>query len=197
MPHSANSAALGYSEASGIPLDWGFIANPYVGRTFIQPEQALRKFGVEIKLAVVPEVVRGRRVVVVDDSIVRGTTTRAKVQKLREAGAREVHMRISCPPLRWPCFYGVDFATREELIAVDRDVEEIRRILGLDSLGYLSVKGMVGAAGGRPDRCCLACYTGEYPVPVRPGANKFQLERGRKAPPADEAPKAEAGSGRG
>jgi amidophosphoribosyltransferase len=177
VPDSGNSAALGFSRESGIPLDYGFIRNHYVGRTFIMPGADQRRVGTDMKLAVLEEVVRDRRVVVVDDSIVRGTTARRRVRALREAGAREVHVRISCPPVIWPCFYGIDFATREELIAADRNVEEIRAFLEADSLGYLSVDGLLAPLRA-PDDYCRACFTGEYPVDTAGIQSKGQWENG-------------------
>lgn len=163
IPDSGNSAAIGYSRKSGIPLDYGFIRNHYVGRTFIMPAQADRMEGVDLKLSVLPEVVRGQRVVLVDDSVVRGTTARRRVDRLREAGAREVHVRVSCPPIAHPCFYGIDFPTKDELIGGTRDVEAIRVHLGADSLGFLSLDGLF-LPFGRSSGFCAACYTGQYPV---------------------------------
>ncbi|MBM4143442.1 MAG: amidophosphoribosyltransferase [Lentisphaerae bacterium] len=175
VPDSGNSAALGFARRSGIPLDYGFIRNHYVGRTFIMPEQDARSAGVDIKLAVVPEVVRGKRVVVVDDSIVRGTTARRRVSALREAGARAIHMRVSCPPTSHPCFYGIDFPTREELIAGRHDVETIREFLGADSLGYLSEEGLLAPFANRGD-FCRACFNGSYPVDPEGAGDKLALE---------------------
>jgi amidophosphoribosyltransferase len=151
--------------------------NRYVGRTFIQPSQSLRERGVKLKLNPIPEAIRGRRLVVIDDSIVRGTTTRQIVQALREAGAMEVHTRITCPPIQWPCFYGIDMPTRHELVASDLSVDEIRRFVGADSLGYLSLDGMVAATGAPKDDFCRACFDGEYPIEVPEGAGKFLLEQ--------------------
>lgn len=168
VPDSSISAAIGYAEATGIPYELGLIKNRYVERTFIQPTQALRAQGVRMKLSAVRQVVAGKRVVMIDDSIVRGTTSRHIVQLLREAGAKEVHVRISSPPVRHPCFYGIDTSTREELIAATRSVEEIRRAIGADSLYFLSLEGMLEAIGrpdGEADRGhCLACFTGCYPT---------------------------------
>lgn len=166
VPDSSNSAALGYAEESGIPFELGLIRNHYVGRTFIQPTQAIRDFGVKVKYNPVASVIRGRRVVVVDDSIVRGTTSRALVQLIRDAGAAEVHLRVSSPPLRHPCYYGVDIPTREDLIAANMTIAELREYLNLDSLGYLSEAGMYRALGGE-QRFCDACMTGEYAVQVQ------------------------------
>ncbi|MFN2432295.1 MAG: amidophosphoribosyltransferase [Gemmatimonadota bacterium] len=165
VPDSSNSAALGYAEASGIPLELGLIRNHYVGRTFIQPTQSIRDFGVKVKYNPVASVIRGRRVVVVDDSIVRGTTSKALVQLVRDAGAREVHLRVSSPPLLHPCYYGVDIPVREDLIAAQMSITELRDYLNLDSLGYLSEDGMYRALGDRR-RFCDACFTGRYPVHV-------------------------------
>jgi amidophosphoribosyltransferase len=177
VPDSGNSAAVGYARASGLPLEIGFIRNHYVGRTFIQPGAAARGQKVEIKLNVVRDVVRGKRLVVVDDSIVRGTTARTRVRYLRDAGAREVHLRITFPPVRHPCFYGIDFPTSKELIASRLSIPRIRRSLGLDSLGYLSVDGMLEAFGRPPAHFCAACVTGRYPVPVEAAMRKEAFER--------------------
>lgn len=168
VPDSSISAAIGFAEATGIPYELGLIKNRYVGRTFIQPSQSMREQGVKMKLSAVRKVVEGKRVILIDDSIVRGTTSRYIVQLIREAGATEVHVRISSPPVKFPCFYGIDTSHREDLIAASKDVEEIRRIIGADSLAFLSREGMVEAIG-RPslekDRGhCLACFTGEYPT---------------------------------
>jgi len=166
VPDTGIPAALGYSEASGIPYAEGFIKNRYIHRTFIQPSQRQRELGVRIKLTPLREVLEGKRVVVVEDSIVRGTTTRAIVGMLREAGAKEIHVRISSPPYRFPCFYGIDTAARSELIAAQLDVEEIRRYIGADSLGYLSLEGLIEAVGGDGERFCRACFDGRYPIPI-------------------------------
>ncbi len=180
VPDSGNSAALGYSIESGIPLEHGFIRNHYVGRTFIMPQQQDRTRGVDLKLAVLQEVVRGKRVVVVDDSVVRGTTARRRVQRLREAGALEVHMRISCPPIKHPCFYGIDFPTSEELIASDRNVQAICAYLEADSLGYLSLDGLFAPFQGEK-RFCSACFTGKYPTDISGiTADKHALEARRE-----------------
>lgn len=175
IPDSGNSAALGYSRVSGIPLDYGFIRNHYVGRTFIMPFQTARDEGVNLKIAIVPEVVKGKRVVVVDDSIVRGTTARHRVSMLRAAGATEVHMRISCPPTAHPCFYGIDFPTTKELIASSKSVEDIRAFLGADSLAYLSLDGLLSPYQN-PQSFCRACFTGEYPVHPDGMGGKHRLE---------------------
>ncbi len=170
VPESGVSAAQGYSQESGIPQDKGFIKNHYVGRTFLKPSPEARLSSVRLKLAPVPEVVGGKRLVVVDDSIVRGTTSLGRIQSLRQAGAREIHFRISCPPVLWPCFYGIDFPTREELIASRMSVESIRRYLGVDSLAYLSLDGLLKSVQGGADAFCTACFTGDYPTAVPPGS---------------------------
>ncbi|RMG11910.1 MAG: amidophosphoribosyltransferase [Planctomycetota bacterium] len=172
IPDSGNEAALGFSQASGIPIEHGFIRNHYVGRTFIEPEQADRARFADLKLNVVRWVVEGRRVVVVDDSVVRGTTARRRCRFLREAGAREVHLRVSCPPIRNPCFYGVDFQSKGELLAAVHDLDAMARELEVDSLGFLSLEGLLGAMGGAPDSYCTACWSGRYPVPVPEGVDK-------------------------
>ena len=165
-PDSGTPAAIGYAEESGIPYAAGLVKNAYVGRTFIQPSQTLRQLGIRLKLNPLRDVIRGKRLVVVDDSIVRGNTQRAVVRMLREAGATEVHVRISSPPVKWPCFYGIDFATRAELIANGLTVEEIRNSLGADSLAYVSLEGMVEAIGRPKNSLCRACFDGEYPTEV-------------------------------
>ncbi|WP_394141644.1 amidophosphoribosyltransferase [Cytobacillus oceanisediminis] len=167
VPDSSISVAIGYAEASGIPYELGLIKNRYVGRTFIQPSQSLREQGVKMKLSPVRGVVEGKRVIMVDDSIVRGTTSRRIVSMLKEAGATEVHVLISSPPIKNPCFYGIDTSTKEELIAGNHSVEEIREIIGADTLTFLSTDGMVKAIG-RKDGQCLACFTGQYPTEIYP-----------------------------
>jgi amidophosphoribosyltransferase len=184
VPTTGHSAAQGYSQVTGIPYGDGLYKNAYVGRTFIQPSQSLRDRGVKLKLNPLPDSIRGKRLVVVDDSIVRGTTTKQIVQALREAGATEVHIRITCPPVQWPCFYGIDMPTRQELIAADLTVEQIRAYVAADSLGYLSLDGMVEAAGGDGASFCRACFDGEYPIPVPEGAGKFVLEDQLQLPTA-------------
>ena len=164
IPDSGVCAAVGYAEASGIPMRMGLIRNHYVGRTFIQPQQSIRHFGVKVKLNPVRSIIEGRRVVLVDDSIVRGTTSRKIVRMIRSAGAREVHMRISCPPTISPCFYGVDTPRRSELIAATHTLEEIRKYLDADSVAYLSLEGLTGAVRGGSSNYCTSCYTGVYPV---------------------------------
>jgi amidophosphoribosyltransferase len=163
-PDSGTPAAIGYAEESGIPYAAGLVKNAYVGRTFIQPSQTLRQLGIRLKLNPLRDVIRGKRLVVVDDSIVRGNTQRAVVRMLREAGATEVHVRISSPPVKWPCFYGIDFATRAELVANGLTVEEIRTSLGADSLAYVSLDGLVQATGRPKDNLCRACFDGVYPT---------------------------------
>jgi len=165
VPDSANSAALGFSEESGIPFELGLLRNHYVGRTFIKPQQKDRDFGARMKYNPVREVLSGKRVVVVDDSLVRGTTSRSLVRMLRQAGAREVHFRIGSPPVRWPCFYGIDMPTRGELIGSHLEVSQIADKLGVDSLGYLSLEGMVGAVESAGPYC-TACFSGSYPAPL-------------------------------
>ena len=177
FPDSGNYAALGFAEASGIPFEMGVIRNHYVGRTFIQPSQSMRDFGVRVKLNPVRSVLKGKRVVIIEDSIIRGTTSRTRVQAVRSAGAREVHMLVSCPPHQHPCFYGIDFSTKGELIACHHSVEEIQKFLGLDSLGYLSMEGMVEATGLPESNFCLACFNGRYPVQPDTAFTKYCLER--------------------
>jgi amidophosphoribosyltransferase len=155
----------------------GLVRSHYIGRTFISPDQKLRELEVKLKLAVVNEVVRDKRIIVVDDSIVRGTTTRGKIRTLREAGAKEIHMRVSCPPIRYPCYYGVDFPTKEELLANNRTLEQIKEFLEVDSVGYLSLEGLLSCAALPKDHYCTACWAGKYPVPVDITLNKFTLER--------------------
>ena len=173
VPDSGRSAALGYARRSGSPLDRGFVRNHYVGRTFIMPDRRGRS--VDIKLNAVRSVVEGKRVVVVDDSIIRGTTSQRRLKLLRNAGAREIHVRISAPPCRHPCFYGIDFPSRSELIAAERDVEEIREFLEVDSLGYQTVEGLVSAVSC-PQDYCTACFTGEYPEPIEGPVTKSAFE---------------------
>jgi amidophosphoribosyltransferase len=176
FPDSGNYAALGFAEASGIPLEMGVIRNHYVGRTFIEPTQAMRDFHVKVKLNPVRPLLKDKRLVIVEDSIVRGTTTRNRVKTLRQAGAEEVHMTVSCPPHRYPCFYGIDFPTRKELIASTHSVEEIKKFLGLDSLHYLSLEGLLRAINMESAGFCLACFNGEYPVSFAEDLHKHCLE---------------------
>jgi len=177
IPDSGTSAAIGYAEQSGISFDMGMVRSHYVGRTFIAPGQELREREVNLKLQVIRDVVDGKRVVVVDDSIVRGTTTRGKIRALRQAGAKEIHMRVSCPPIRFPCFYGIDFPTKEELLANGRDLEQIRRFLEVDSVGYMSLEGLLACAVLPANHYCTACWSGKYPIPVDIAVTKFALER--------------------
>lgn len=163
-PDSGTPAAIGYAEESGIPFGQGLVKNAYVGRTFIQPTQAMRQMGIRLKLNPLRSVIEGKRLIVVDDSIVRGNTQRAVIQMLRAAGAAEVHVRISSPPVMWPCYYGIDFATRAELIATGMDIPEICRSIGADTLGYLSYESMVEATGQPENELCTACFSGRYPT---------------------------------
>ena len=176
VPDSATAAAIGYSRCSGIPLCEGLLKNRYVGRTFIEPDQRIRDLGVKLKFNPLPQLLDGERLVVIDDSIVRGTTTPKIVELLRRAGAKEVHVRICAPPIRFPCFFGVDMATRWELIAAQKTVPEVRDFIGADSLGYLSIDGLIKAVGLPKDNFCLACFTGDYPVPVQLEMDKLALE---------------------
>ncbi|HEX8495866.1 MAG TPA: amidophosphoribosyltransferase [Actinomycetales bacterium] len=170
VPESGVPAAIGYAEASGIPFRQGFVKNSYVGRTFIEPSQTIRQLGIRLKLNPLTHVLKGKRVIVVDDSIVRGNTQRAQIRMLRESGAAEVHVRISSPPVKWPCFYGIDFASRAELIATGLGVEEVRASIGADSLGYISEEGMVAATDQPRERLCTACFSGTYPIALPPSA---------------------------
>ncbi len=176
VPDSSNTAALGFSRQSGIPFELGLIRNHYIGRTFIQPQQVIRNFNVKVKYNPVGGVLGGKRVVVVEDSIVRGTTLRILTQMLRKAGAREVHVRVSSPPIRHPCYYGMDFPTRKELIAASKTVDEIRAYLGVETLGYLSKEGLLAAVSEKGGGYCTACFDGEYPVPMQGTFNKNQYE---------------------
>ncbi len=176
VPDSAIPAATGYAQEAGIPFGEGLIKNRYIGRTFIQPDQRLRQVGVRLKFNPLPEMLKGKRVVVVDDSIVRGTTTPPVVNLLRKAGAREVHMRVCAPPMRYPCYLGVDTARHSELIAARMSVEEIRRHIGADSLGYLSLEGLLASVGQQQSHYCRACFTGAYPVPIQLEMDKLVLE---------------------
>ena len=176
VPDGGNSAAVGYAQESGTPLDYGFIRNHYVGRTFIQKDQDRRAAGVAIKLSPLREVIEGKRVIIVDDSIVRGTTSRAKISQLRDAGAKEIHMRVTSPPHAYPCYYGIDFQAKDELVAAERSVEEIRQFLKLDSLGYLSVEGLLGCLRPPAEGYCTACFTGRYAVRPKEEVSKLRLE---------------------
>jgi amidophosphoribosyltransferase len=182
VPDTATSAAAGYAEASGIPFGEGLIKNRYVGRTFIQPSQTMRQLGIRIKLNPLRETIRGKRLVVVDDSIVRGNTTKAIVGMLREAGAREVHVRITSPPVRWPCFYGIDMPTRGELVASDLLTDEVGAYIGADSLAYLSLEAMTSTAQTGGKGLCTACFTGGYPIPVDTQAQGKALLEGLLPP---------------
>ncbi len=183
-PESGTPAAIGYAEASGIPYGQGLVKNAYVGRTFIQPSQTIRQRGIKLKLNPLREVIKGKRLIVVDDSIVRGNTQRALVAMLREAGAAEVHVRISSPPITWPCFYGIDFASRAELLATGLSVDEVRQTIGADSLGYLSEEGMVESTEQPRSSLCTACFTGIYPIPLPDsnliGKNLLEIDTSRQ-----------------
>jgi amidophosphoribosyltransferase len=176
VPDSATAAGTGYAQESGIPVVEGLIKNRYVGRTFIEPDQRIRDLGVKLKFNPLPQVLDGERLVVVDDSIVRGTTTPSVVKILRKAGAKEIHMRICAPPIRYPCFFGVDMATRGELIAAQKSIPEICKFIDADTLGYLSIEGLIKAVGLPRDNFCLACFTGDYPIPVQLEMDKLALE---------------------
>jgi amidophosphoribosyltransferase len=178
MPDSGRSAALGYAKESGLPFEEGIVPNRFVGRTFILPHQAQRDRAVHMKLNIIGELITGRRVVVVDDSIVRGTTTQSKMRALRGVGAKEIHLRISCPPIRHPCFYGIDFATTDELIAHNRSVEQIAKFVEVDSLAYLSLEGMLDCIKSIPRKdACTACWSGQYKIPIDRATSKFSFER--------------------
>jgi len=177
VPDSGNYAALGFAEESKIPYEVGMIRNHYVGRTFIQPSQFIRDFRVKIKLNPIKDVLGGKRIAVIEDSIVRGTTSRARIKTIREAGAKEVHMRVSCPPLRFPCFYGIDFPTKKELIASEHSIDEIRDFMGLDSLEYLSLEGMLKSMLLPEEEFCTACFSGKYPTVIPKNLSKEILEK--------------------
>jgi amidophosphoribosyltransferase len=176
MPDSGRSAALGFARESGIPFEEGIVPNRFVGRTFILPNQLQRDRAVALKLNIIPDVVAGKRVVIVEDSVVRGTTTRSKMRAIRHAGAKEIHLRVSCPPIRHPCFYGIDFPTSGELIAHNRSVEEIRQFLEVDSLAYLSMDGLTGVMKDGPAQYCTACWSGQYKIPIDQQPGKFSFE---------------------
>ena len=176
FPDSGNYAAIGYAQASDIPFEMGVIRNHYVGRTFIQPSQSMRDFGVKVKLNPVKELLRGQRVIIIEDSIIRGTTAKTRVHTLRETGAKEVHMLVSCPPHRFPCHYGIDFSTRGELIAAQKSVQEICDFVGLDSLGYLNIDYLQQASHIPKEDLCFACFNGKYPVPIDEKVSKYCLE---------------------
>lgn len=176
FPDSGNYAAIGFCQGSGIPLEMGVIRNHYVGRTFIEPAQSMRDFGVKVKLNPVRELLHQKRVVIVEDSIIRGTTSKMRIKTLREAGAKEVHMVVSCPPHRHPCYYGIDFSTKGELIACHHTVDEVKNYIGLDSLNYLSLEGMLEATRLDHTGFCLACFDGNYPIDPEEGLSKLCLE---------------------
>ncbi len=176
FPDSGNCAAIGFAQESAIPLEMGVIRNHYVGRTFIQPSQSMRDFGVKVKLNPVKELLKGKKVLIIEDSIIRGTTSRTRIKTLRAIGAREVHMLVSCPPHRFPCYYGIDFSTKGELIAAQKTVDEIKEYIGLDSLGYLSIDNLVMATNIPKGDLCLACFDGNYPVPILEDVGKYSLE---------------------
>jgi amidophosphoribosyltransferase len=175
IPDSGNYAATGYAQAAELPLEVGIIRNHYIGRTFIQPTEFLRNFRVKVKLNPISSVLKGKKIIIVDDSIVRGTTSKSRVEELRNAGAKEIHMRVSCPPIKHPCFYGIDFPNEEELIAHQKSVEEIAKFIKVDSLAYLSLEGMMRAMKKEND-FCHACFTGEYPVEIPKTKSKYILE---------------------
>lgn len=177
MPDSGRSAALGFAKESGIPFEEGIVPNRFVGRTFILPNQKQRDRAVALKLNIIPDVVRDNRIVLVEDSIVRGTTTRSKMRAIRRAGAKEIHLRVSCPPIRHPCFYGIDFPTSEELIAYNRTVEQVRQFLEVDTLAYLSIDGMLACVQGDKCHYCTACWSGKYKLTVDEAVSKFSFER--------------------
>ncbi len=183
VPDSGNCAALGYSLESGIPFEMAFVRNHYVGRSFLQPSQLIRDFDVRVKLNLIEELVKDKRVIVVDDSIVRGTTCKTRVNNLKEAGAKEVHVLVSCPPHMNPCVYGIDFPDRSKLMAANYSLEEIRKYLSADSLYYLSEAGLVKATGLPADSFCMACYNGKYPVAYDPAVHKHIIERRNGRPP--------------
>lgn len=176
FPDSGNYAAIGYSQTSGLPLEMGVIRNHYVGRTFIQPTQSMRDFGVKVKLNPVRSFLKGKRVIIIEDSIIRGTTGKSRVRSLRDAGVKEVHMCVSCPPHRYPCYFGIDFPSGGELIAASKSVDSIRDYLGLDTLSYLSMEGLVEATGQNADTFCLACFNGDYPIPPDTKFHKMALD---------------------
>jgi amidophosphoribosyltransferase len=194
VPDSGNCAALGYSLESGIPYEMAFVRNHYVGRSFLQPSQLIRDFDVRVKLNLITELVKGKRVIVVDDSIVRGTTCKARVNNLKEAGAKEVHVLVSCPPHMHPCVYGIDFPDRQKLMAANYSLEQIQKYLNADSLHYLSQEGLVKATGLPAESFCMACYDGKYPVAYDPAVDKHIIERrnGRSAGLGDSLAKERA-----
>ncbi len=177
MPDSGRSAALGFAQQSRIPFEEGIVPNRFVGRTFILPNQIARDRAVAMKLNIIAEVVQNRRIVIVEDSVVRGTTTRSKMRAIRAAGAKEIHLRVSCPPIRHPCFYGIDFPTSEELIAHNRTVDQIRDFLEVDSLAYLSLEGLLSCMKSPKEDYCTACWSGQYKIPIDHPQSKFSFER--------------------
>ena len=184
VPDSATAAGIGYANESGIPFGEALIKNRYVGRTFIEPQQRLRELGVKLKFNPLYELLRGKRIVVVDASIVRGTTTPRVISMLRRAGAREIHMRVCAPPIKHPCFFGVDMASRWELIAANKTISGIKEFIGADSLGYLSMEGLIESVGVPAEKLCHACFSGEYPIPVQLAMDKLALEHSEKEPVA-------------
>jgi amidophosphoribosyltransferase len=180
IPDSGNCAALGYAAQAKLPYQNAMIRNHYIGRTFIQPSQFVRDFRVKVKLNPVKDLLAGKKVLIIEDSIVRGTTTRVKIKALRQAGAKELHMGVSCPPIQAPCFYGIDFPTKKELIASDKQIEEIRIFLGLDSLHYLSLEGLLSAVNPGPNSFCTACFNQRYPSQIPKSFNKIIFEGGRQ-----------------
>jgi amidophosphoribosyltransferase len=177
MPDSGRSAALGFAKESKIPFEEGIVPNRFVGRTFILPNQLQRDRAVAIKLNIIPDIVKDRRIVIVEDSVVRGTTTRSKMRAIRNAGAKEIHLRVSCPPIRHPCFYGIDFPTSEELFAHNRTVDQIAKFLEVDSLAYLSLDGLLSCMQLPRSQYCTACWSGEYKIPIDNPQSKFSFER--------------------
>ena len=177
IPDSGNYAALGYAKESGIPFEMGIMRNHYIGRTFIQPIQEIRDLSVKLKLNPVRDVIKGKKIVLVEDSIVRGTTSTTRIKALREAGAKEIHMRVSCPPIKNPCYYGIDFPTKKELIASSHSVHKIAQMIGVDSLGYLSIPGMLKAMLLPEDHFCTACFSGMYPEKLKTSFSKYDLEQ--------------------
>ena len=177
IPDSGNISALGFSQKRNMPFEMGIVRNHYIGRTFIEPEQDRRDISVRIKLNAVEQVIRGKRVIVIDDSIVRGTTCRGRMNALKAAGAKEVHMRVSCPPIKFPCYYGIDFPTRSELIAGRHSLEEIRRFIGATTLKYLDKEKMLSCVSGKPENYCTACFDGSYLTNIPKSQSKYVLER--------------------
>jgi amidophosphoribosyltransferase len=175
IPDSGNYAALGYAQQLGMPFELGIVRNHYIGRTFIQPTQFLREFRVRVKLNSIRDMIKGKKVVVIEDSIVRGTTSRSRIEEIREAGAKEIHMRISCPPIKSPCFYGIDFPSAGELIAHNKTVQEIADFIKVDSLGFLSLDGMLSVMKDKGS-FCSACFTGKYPTAIPKNTDKLKME---------------------